>query len=504
MPDRFRELVATARDVFATVDQSGSMTYVSPAIQATLGLIPTELIGSVLWEIVHPRDVVAVHAAITDVLSQGGRRRLEFEMLDVNGRWHRFEVSLSLLGGAAPQAVGLVGTDITERRQMEAKLHQRDEQLRQAQKMEAVGRLASGMVHDFGNLLTIIIGENGRMLDGLHEDSPLRAHAQSIELTSARAASLVRQLLGFGRQRSDEPTVLDLSAVVREVGQLLRPLVGEHIEIRITGADVAWAVKADRTQIEQVLFNLAANARDAMPAGGHLTIETWNVVAGVRGGRLVGSSVAVSVTDTGTGMDAVTQAQAFDPFFTTKSQGDGTGLGLANVYNILNDSGGWTELSSEVGRGTTVTFGLPRVYETAVAAPLTPSPPVGGSETVLLVEDEEGVRELVRDFLVLAGYRVLEATMPSEAERITREFDGHIPLLVTDVVMPEMSGLDLSVRLRAQRPDLQVMYMSGFPEPTVGDGRATAPGAHFIAKPFDRQSLLRAVRRALDTPPEIS
>jgi CheY-like chemotaxis protein len=196
-------------------------------------------------------------------------------------------------------------------------------------------------------------------------------------------------------------------------------------------------------------------------------------------------------------------SQAFEPFFTTKAVGEGTGLGLANVYAFVRDCGGWTKITSTVGLGTTVTFGLPRVYETAAAGPHKPSPPVGGSETVLLVEDEEGVRELVRDILALAGYRVLEATMPSEAERISREFDGDIPLLVSDVVMPEMSGLELAIRLRAHRPDLQVMYMSGFPEPTVAQGGGTAPGAHFISKPFDRQTLLRAVRGALDTPPEL-
>jgi two-component system, cell cycle sensor histidine kinase and response regulator CckA len=195
---------------------------------------------------------------------------------------------------------------------------------------------------------------------------------------------------------------------------------------------------------------------------------------------------------------SLTLSQAFEPFFTTKSAGEGTGLGLANVYAFVRNSGGWTKLTSTVGRGTTVTFGLPRVYESAAVDPNRPSPPVGGNETVLLVEDEEGVRELVRDILALAGYHVLEATMPSEADRISREFDGDIPLLVTDVVMPEMSGLELSARLREDRPDMQVMYMSGFPEPSGG---TSAPGAHFVAKPFDRQTLLRAVRGALDAPP---
>ncbi len=497
MPDRFRDLIASARDVFATVDPSGSITYVNPGIQTTLGLIPTEVVGNVLWELVHPNDVVGVHAALKDVLGQGGRRRLEFEMLDVNGRWHRLDACLVLLDGANPQTAGLIATDVTELRQLESRLRDREDQLRQALKMEVVGRLASGIAHDFGNLLTIIIGANGRMLDTIAEESPLRVHAQSIQLTAERAASLVRQLLGFGRQSATAPTIIDLNTVVTDCEQLLDRLLGEHIELETRCGDALWPVKADRTQIEQVLLNLAANARDAMPAGGRLTIETRNVTGGERGGRTIDASVTIAVSDTGIGMDAATQAHAFEPFFTTKAVGEGTGLGLANVYNIVRDSGGWTELSSTLGRGTTVTFGLPRAFEAATAAIAKPAAR-GGSETLLVVEDEDGVRALVRDFLALAGYRVMEAAAPSDAERISLAHDGAIQLLLTDVVMPEMSGLELAVRLRTHRPDLQVMYMSGFPEPSAGSGSGEAPGTHFIPKPFDRQGLLRAVRRALD------
>ncbi len=424
-------------------------------------------------------------------------------MLDVNGRWHRLDASLVLLESADPQAVGLIGADITERRQIETRLREREEQLRQALRMEVVGRLASGIAHDFGNLLTIIIGASSRMLDDLADDSPTRAHAQSIQLTAERAASLVRQLLEFGRQRADAPAIIDLNAVVQETEELLHRLLGEHIELRTISGSGLWAVRADRTQVEQVLLNLAANGRDAMPGGGRLTIETRNVGGSPRTGRPSGPCVVVSVTDTGIGMDAATQAHAFEPFFTTKAVGQGTGLGLANVHNIVKENGGWTELSSAVGRGTTVTFGLPRADGATTASSLQPSASVGGDETLLVVEDEDGVRELVRDILSLAGYHVLEAALPSEAHRVSREFGGPIRLLVTDVVMPEMSGLDLSVLLRAHRPDLQVMYMSGFPEPTVGGGTGQPPGAHFIAKPFDRQGLLRAVRRAIDDTPAI-
>jgi len=313
---------------------------------------------------------------------------------------------------------------------------------------------------------------------------------------------MVRQLLGFGRQRERDPEVIDLNETVVEAEQLLHRLLGEHITLTtICGRDL-WPVKADRTQIEQVLLNLAVNARDAMADGGTLTIETRNMSAEETASRLPRASAGcsvVSVKDTGVGMDAATQAHAFEPFFTTKALGKGTGLGLATVHSIIKQSGGWIEVASAKGRGTTFTFGLPRAVAPSTAEKVRSSRSRGGSETLLLVEDEDGVRELVRDMLEMAGYRVLEAAVPSQAEGLSRDFDGTIHLLLTDVVMPEMSGLELSHRLRDHRPDLPVMYMSGFPEPTVGDGGAEAPGAHFISKPFDRQGLLRSVRRALDT-----
>jgi PAS domain S-box-containing protein len=501
MADRFGDLVSSARDILATLDRSGAFTYVSPAIQRALGLIPTEVVGSIIWEIVHPHDVAIVHAALKDVFDNGATRSLDLRMLDVTGNWHQLDATLHLIDGGAPTA-SLTATDVTELRQLARMLQEREEQLRQARKMEVVGRLASGIAHDFGNLLTIVIGASGHVLDELSADSPLRSHVQSIQLSGERAASLVRQLLAFGRQRVEEPVVVDLNDVFAEAEQLLTRLLGEHIALRTTRVAGLWPVKVDRVQIEQVLLNLAVNGRDAMPSGGTLTIEARNATcddAPAGCPPVQTPSVLFSVTDTGIGMDAETQAQAFEPFFTTKSIGKGTGLGLATVRQIVNEAGGWTHLSSSPGRGTTVTVGLPRV-EGPVLPVAAPAAPAGGGETLLLVEDEEGVRELVRDILTLAGYVVLEAAVPSEAERLNAEHDRPIHMLLTDVVMPEMSGLELSTRLRAKRPGLQVMYMSGFPEPMMGDGAGEAPGAHFISKPFNRQALLERVRRALDAP----
>jgi PAS domain S-box-containing protein len=498
MADRFGDLVASARDILATLDQSGSFTYVSPAIQHALGLIPNEIVGNVIWELVHPRDVGTVHQIVTRAFAEGGRHTLSFQMRDVNGDWHDLDATVQFLEGEEP-TVSLAATDVTELRRLTALLHERDEQLRQAQKLEVLGRLVSGISHDFGNLLTIIIGASGRMIEALSAESPLHSHAASIRVSADRAASLVRQLLSFVRQGGDAPTTLALNELVAEAEQMVVRLVGEHITVAtVYGADL-WPVKADRTRIEQVLLNLAVNARDAMPQGGTLTIETRNAPEGEDNPIGRGEFVVVSVTDTGIGMDEATRARAFEPFFTTKPVGKGTGIGLATVQEIVRDAGGWTTLTSRVGQGTTVTFGLPRsAVETRQT--FAAKEAQGGSETLLLVEDEEGVRELVRDMLTLAGYDVLEAAIPSDAERISRTHDGLIHLLVTDVVMPEMSGMELSDRLRAHRPDLQVMFMSGFPEPMLRGEVVEAPGTHFISKPFNRQGLLECVRRALDAP----
>jgi signal transduction histidine kinase/ActR/RegA family two-component response regulator len=436
-----------------------------------------------------------------DLFADGEVRTIEFQMGHVDGSWRRLVAVAQLLDDQPwPQAV-LNALDVTEHRQVEAALRERDEQLRQAQKMEVIGRLAGGIAHDFGNLLTVIIGATGRLLEGLPDESPFREHAGSIRESAERASAMTRQLLGFTRRQAAVATVIDLNDVLSSTEQLLRRLLGEHVELRTVRSPDLWAAMADRTQIEQVLLNLAVNARDAMPSGGWLTIETKNIAAEAMptyDALHAVPCVAVSVTDTGIGMDASTRARAFEPFFTTKELGKGTGIGLATVYDIMRESGGWTHLVSTPGRGTTVTFGLPR----AEGAP-GPSPPReggarGGTETLLLVEDEDGVRELVREMLELAGYQVLEAAMPSAAERISLEYTGPISLMLTDVVMPEMSGLDLATRLQAHRPGLQVMFMSGYPEPTTRDGGAWAPGSYFISKPFDRQALLSRVREALD------
>ena len=500
MPEPLHDLDSHAHDIVATIEASGVITHVAPSIQPTLGLAPAEVIGNVLWELVHPADVADVHAAIADVFAAGSACAIEFQILGVAGRWHRLDAAIQLVQGESRLEAVLTASDVTERRRVEAALRERDEQLRQARKMEVVGRLAGGITHDFGNLLTVIIGASGQVLDGLPPTSPLRPPAESIRTTAERAASMVRQLMSFSRQREDVVDVVDLNDVVGDAEELLDRLLGGHIQFNTVRAPGLWPVKADRTQIEQVLLNLAVNARDAMPGGGTLTFETRNLPGELNthpGWHGVASAIVV-VSDTGIGMDAETQARAFEPFFTTKAIGEGTGLGLATVQQIVQGSGGWVQLTSEPGKGTSVAFGFPKAAESVTPAPIREAPAAGGHETILLVEDEHGVRELVRDMLAMAGYNVLEAATPVDAERMSREATCAIDLLLTDVVMPEMTGLELSNRLRQHRPGLRVMYMSGFPELSFGGGQTQAPGSHFINKPFNRQELLRAARRALD------
>ena len=506
MVDPLHAFIRTAADMIAIVDPAGVATYHSPAIEPILGVAPENVVGSPIWELVHPDDVERVQRMVGDALVEGAVQSVRVQARHVDGSWHSLDLAAQLLAGAGPPHVVIHLRDVTLEQRIETALCERDEQLRQAQKIEAIGQLAGGIAHDFSNVLTVIIGASGQLLDELPLDAPMRRHALSIGTTAQRAAAMTKQLLGFSRQQDSAPTILDLNEVLAEVDQLLRPLIGEDIALCINPGRDVWRVRADRTQIEQVLLNLAVNARDAMPCGGRLTIETKNAPAGPDpiNGSASSPSVVVRVTDTGAGMDAAVRARAFEPFFTTKGTGKGTGLGLANVDRIVRRSGGWTTLASEVGRGTTVTFSLPRVDEPIRPTPGLPpegaihSGAVTQGQTVLLVEDEQDVRELVRDILELAGYSVLEAGLPSAAERIGREFEGTIHLLLTDVVMPEMSGLDLAARLRTYRPNLPVMYMSGYPEPTIGDGGGSAPGAHFLLKPFERQTLLTGVRDALE------
>jgi PAS domain S-box-containing protein len=410
--------------------------------------------------------------------------------------------------GTASQMLG-IATDITARKQTEEALYRSEEQLRQAQKMEAVGKLAGGVAHDFNNLLTVINGHTALSLRRLGQDGPLYPKLEAIREAGERAASLTRQLLAFSRKQIMQPKVLDLNHVIFETNKMLQRLIGEDIDLLIGLTPDLGKVKADPGQIEQVLMNLSVNARDAMPKGGKVTIETQNVLIdeeysrrhlSVRPGRYV----MLAVSDTGCGMDAATQERIFEPFFTTKGTGKGTGLGLSTVYGIVKQSGGNIWVYSEVGRGTTFKIYLPCVdhhaedfKSIAEAAQATP-----GTETVLLVEDEEMVRNMTREILQESGYRVLEAAHGHEALHVAEQHDGPIHLMLSDVVMPQMSGRELAEQLSPRRAEMKVLYMSGYTDDAIVHHGVLDEGMAFIEKPFTPSALTRKLREVLSAPLE--
>jgi two-component system cell cycle sensor histidine kinase/response regulator CckA len=385
--------------------------------------------------------------------------------------------------------------DISERRALEM-------QLRQGQKMEAIGRLAGGIAHDFNNLLGVIIGYGDLVSERISADNPLYNPVEQIKKAGNRASALTRQLLAFSRQQVLETKVLNLNTIVEEMAKMLPPLLGEDIELRTSLAPMLGSVKADRGQIEQVIMNLAVNARDAMPGGGRLSIETKDSClneefASRHRPTIPGNYVVLIVSDTGSGMDARTQAHIFEPFFTTKEQGRGTGLGLATVYGFVKQSGGYVWVQSEQGVGSTFTIYLPLANEAALPTPAidTAAPQLRGAETILLVEDEESLRTLTRGQLEDSGYTVLEASCGNDAIRIAREHRGPIHLLLTDVVMPGMNGRVVAENLTASRPETRVVYMSGYTG--FSDYGLANTDATIIQKPFTKRFLLHRLREVI-------
>ncbi len=513
---RQHELILHAADegIFG-VDRQGIITFANPAAARMAGWSREELIGQFQHDVLRPAaadqptpawEESLIHA----VLQDGQTRHLE------EGRFTRQDGSLfPVRCTCAPMheqdvLVGAVVTyrDISEVKQAREALRRSEEQLRQAQKMEAIGQLAGGVAHDFNNLLTIITGYSDLLLGGVLEPShPARESVQEVLKAAHRAGTLTRQLLAFSRRQVMAPQLLALNSVVQDMDKMLRRLIGEDIQLSSTLSPDLDPVRADPGQIEQVLLNLVVNARDAMPQGGNLTIETANVVLdetyvrmhpGIRPGRFV----MLAVTDTGCGMDEATQARIFEPFFTTKEVGKGTGLGLATVYGIVKQSQGSIYVYSEPGRGTSFKIYLPRAEETAVAAPRPAvAPPLartGGHETLLVVEDDDAVRALTRTVLRNHSYDVIEAIDPDDALRWVAEHDDPIHLLVTDVVMPGMSGRVLAERLTALRSDLKVLYVSGYTDDSVVRHGLLEAEVAFLQKPFSPDALARKVREVLD------
>jgi hypothetical protein len=434
-------------------------------------------------------EAVLVSEATGESASPRRHRTSTGRIIDVEMAHHPIE-----FGGHAADLVVLM--DVTGRRQLE-------DQLRQAQKMEAVGMLAGGVAHDFNNLLTIISGYSQLLLNSLAPGDANRYSAEQILKAGERAATLTRQLLAFSRPQVLQPKVLELNKLVTSLSTLLRRLIGEDVDLQLALRADLGMVSADAGQIEQVLMNLVVNARDAMPKGGTLTIETANVELdeSYSGRHLAvkpGPYVQIAVSDNGGGMDEATQARLFEPFFTTKAAGRGTGLGLSTVFGIVKQSGGHLDVYSVPGRGTSVKVYLPRSDQPAeVEAEATRKRVATGSETVLLVEDEEAVRRLVREALVRAGYKVMDTSDPLEARRLSESYRGMIHLLITDVVMPKVSGRELAEELRARRAGMKVLYMSGYADNAIVNTGILQKEVAFLQKPFTPAALTQKVREVL-------
>jgi signal transduction histidine kinase/ActR/RegA family two-component response regulator len=400
---------------------------------------------------------------------------------------------------------------IAEQLKTEQALQRSQEQLHHAQRLEAVGRLAGGIAHDFNNLLSVVLGYSITLAAALPEGSTMRADIDEIRRAGERAAELTQQLLAFGRQQVLEPKVVDLNEVMLRVERMIRRILGEDIELITVPRTGLWKVKVDPGQIEQVIMNLVINARDAMASGGSLTLETANVefdddYTQAHVGASAGPHVVLAVSDTGMGMDKNTQARAFEPFFTTKEKGRGTGLGLSTVFGIVRQSGGHIWLYSELGKGTTFKVCFPRTVDTDQRAqvPLTAdgvSMPCG-HETILLVEDDTQLRELARKILVRQGYQVLDAPNAAEAMTMSARFSGHIALLVTDVVMPQMSGRELARQFAKSRPETKVLYISGYTDNAIVHNGVLDAGVEFLQKPLRPELFARKVRQVLDATDE--
>lgn len=497
----FRLISENAADMIAVVDGEGKRLYNSPAYERILGYTTEELRSTSSLEQIHPDDRHLVEEAAREARTGGVGRTIQYRMRHKNGAWHVLESGASSVLNAHGQVEKLiiVNRDVTARRNLE-------DQFRQAQKMEAVGRLSGGVAHDFNNLLGVIIGYAEFLQERLEPQNDLRGSVDEILNAGKRAAALTRQLLAFSRQQVLDPKVIDLNGAVSDMEKLLRRLIGEDVELSTQLASDLGRVKADQGQFEQVVMNLAVNARDAMPQGGKLIIATENIVMDDAFVRRYpypvqpGPYVCLSVTDSGIGMDAETKARAFEPFFTTKEKGKGTGLGLSTVYGVVKQSGGYIDIFSSPGQGTTFKIYLPRIDEAVNQQ--APGQGGGGSfegkETILLAEDEASLRKLTRATLEQNGYKVLEAKDGVEALAVSEACDLPIDLLLTDVVMPGMGGRALAQELTRRRPEMRVVYMSGYTGQGVGTQGPIDPGSDFLSKPFTRVVLARKIREALD------
>ena len=509
--ERFRQMAENIREVFWMLDaKQSTILYVSPAYEEIWGRSCESLYQQPqsFWETIHPEDRERVTAAQARQLA-GELTHEEYRLRRADGeeRWiwdRRFPIKDK--SGEVYRIAG-IAEDITERKRAEEALRQSEEQLRKSQRLEAIGRLAGGLAHDFNNMLTAIIGTAELAMLELHRDHPVRRDLKEIKQTADRAANLTRQLLAFARQQIIAPGILNVNDLLMNLDKMLHRLIGEDIELVIAPSSDIGLVKVEAGQIEQVIVNLAVNARDAMPEGGKLVLQTENVTVdqkiSPRPAELPpGDYVLLTVRDNGLGMTEEAKSHLFEPFFTTKEVGKGTGLGLATCYGIIKQNGGHIEVESALGKGSTFRIYLPGIDEMAGATPehdhagALPQ----GNETVLLVEDEPSVREVATRMLREQGYNVLVAANGDEALNLVRSRPGEsIHLLVTDVVMPRLSGRAVADQLRASRPEMKVLFISGYSDDTLTrHGASPDSNLNFLQKPFSPSLLAYKIRELLD------
>ncbi len=503
---RYRRLFEAAKDGILILDaDSGRIVDVNPFLVELTGYSHEHFLGRHLWEIGPFKDAAASRASFAALQACDYVRYDDLPLQARDGRRIDVEFVSNVYRVEDQRVIQCNVRDITARKAAEAERLRLEGRLRTSQKLEAIGSLAGGVAHDFNNLLSVILSYVGLVLEAVKPGDPLREDLLEVKRAGERGAALTRQLLAFSRKQVLQPVLLDLNRVVTDVERMLRRLVGEDIEMVQRLAPDLGVVRADPGQMDQVLVNLVVNARDAMPAGGTLTIATLNVTVGEAAStddalEPAGAYVQLEVTDTGGGMDDVTRSRAFEPFFTTKEEGKGTGLGLSTVYGIVKQSGGGTWVQSAPGRGTTIRIHLPRLPATSAGLPPPAALPLRdarGSETVLVVEDEEALRKVVRRTLLAAGYTVLTAADGEAAREVFRRHAGGVQLLLTDVVMPRLGGWALAREQLARQPGLRVIYMSGHADAASGR-RGDEPPSRFLAKPFTAPELARRVREVLD------